>query len=161
VRQRNICFGRADAVVRVSIDGLNEDAALRALKLANREAVRRLEAATRTKKLRYPITFKMLDSTGLGIADVTEVGLEANAATTPEFLFYPVGEDAQGRIVSARIELVCQVIQLPCGQIVSAAQRIYRAAGPVKRSPPSAMARLHRHHPVSVSLKTTTGSRGM
>jgi hypothetical protein len=39
----NVCFDGADAVVRVSIDGLNDDAELRALKRANRKAVRRLE----------------------------------------------------------------------------------------------------------------------
>jgi hypothetical protein len=53
----------------------------------------------------------MLDSTGLSITDLTEVRRQANPAVTPEFLFYLVGDDGQGRRVCARIELVRQVIQ--------------------------------------------------
>jgi hypothetical protein len=107
----NVCFDRADAVVRVAIDGLNEDAAQRALKRANREAVRRLEAPIRAKRLRYPITLRMLDSSGVGVADVMQVRRQANPATTPEFLFFLVAEDGHGRRVCARIELARQVIQ--------------------------------------------------
>jgi hypothetical protein len=110
VRQRNVCLDRADAVVRVSIDGLNEDEALRALKLANREAARRLEAPTRAKKLQYPITLRMLDNTGSSLTNVTEIRRQVNPAAQ-EFLFYLVAEDAKGRQVCARIELVRQVIQ--------------------------------------------------
>ena len=102
---------RADAVIRVSIDGLNEDAAQRTLKRANREAVRRLEAPIRGKKLRYPITFKMLDSSGFSVTSVADVRRQVNPVTTPEFLFYLVAEDGNGRSVCARIELVRQVIQ--------------------------------------------------
>jgi len=106
-----VCFDRADAVVGVSIDGLNEEAAQRALKRANREALRRLEAPIRAKKLRYPITLRMFDSSGLGVADVIEVRRQAKPVTTPEFLFYLVAEDGHGRRVCARIELARQVIQ--------------------------------------------------
>jgi hypothetical protein len=114
LRKRNsdsVRFDRADAVVRVSIDSLSEETAQWALKRANREAMRRLEAPIRAKKLRYPIMFNMVDSSGLGVADVTEVRRQANPASAPAFLFYLVGEDAQGRRVCARIELVLQVIQ--------------------------------------------------
>jgi hypothetical protein len=107
----SVRFDRADAVVRVSIDGLNEEAAQRALKRANREAMRRLKTPIRAKKLRYPITLRMLDSSGVGVADATEVRRQANPATTPEFLFYLVAEDGRGRRVCARIELARQLIQ--------------------------------------------------
>jgi hypothetical protein len=106
-----LCFDRADAVVRVPIDGLNEDAAQRALKRANREAMRRLEAPIRAKKLRYPITMRMLDSSGVGVTGAAEVRRQANPVTTPEFLFYLIAEDGHGHRVCARIELVRQVIQ--------------------------------------------------
>jgi hypothetical protein len=106
-----LCFDRADAVVRVSIDGLSEDAAQRALKRANREAMRRLEAPIRAKKLRHPITMRMLDSSGVGVTDATEFRRQTNPVTTPESLFYLVAEDGHGHRVCARIELVQQVIQ--------------------------------------------------
>jgi hypothetical protein len=115
LRKRNsndsVCFDRADAVVRVSIDGLREGAAERALKRANREAMRRLEAPVRAKKLQYPITLKMLDSAGSSITEATELRRQANPPTASEFLFYLVAEDAQGHRVCVRIELVRQVIQ--------------------------------------------------
>jgi hypothetical protein len=104
-------FDRADAVVRVSIDSLNEDASQQSLKRASREAMRRLEAPIRSKKLQYPITFRMLDSTGSSLAGATELRRQANPATAPKFLFYLVAEDLHGRRVCARIELVRQVIQ--------------------------------------------------
>jgi hypothetical protein len=107
----SICFDRADAVVRVSIDGLREEAAYRALKRANREAARRLGAPIRAKKLSYPITFRMLDSSGLSVAGVTDVSWQSNPVTTREFLFYLVAEDENGRRVCARIELSRQIIQ--------------------------------------------------
>jgi hypothetical protein len=107
----SICFDRADAVLRVSIDGLSEEAGHRALKIANREAVRRLEAPIRAKKLQYPITLKMLDSSGLGVMGVTDLHRRANPGTRPEFVFYLVAEDGRGHRVCARIELVRQVIQ--------------------------------------------------
>jgi hypothetical protein len=103
----------ADAVVRVSLEGLDERAALRALKLANLEAMRSLEAPTRAKGLQHPIAFKMLDRSGAIIMEMTDRGIygPANRPITPEFLFYLVAEDDQGRSVCARIELVRQVIQ--------------------------------------------------
>jgi hypothetical protein len=101
----------ADAVVRVSIDGLNEEAILRAFERANREALRRLEAPTRSKKLRYPITLSMLDSIGLRITDVTELCWQVDSGALQGLVFYLVGEDSQSRRVCARIELVRQVIQ--------------------------------------------------
>jgi hypothetical protein len=114
LRKRNsdsVRFDRADAVVRVFIDGLREEAAQRALKRANREAMRRLEAPIRAKKLQYPITLKMLDTAGRGMTDAAGVRWQVNRATAPEFAFYLVAEDLQGRTVCARIELVRQVIQ--------------------------------------------------
>ena len=107
------CFDGADTVVRVSIDGLHEEAALLALKRANREAMRRLKAPARAKKLQPPITDRLLDSRGLIIMEMTDRGIyrPANRTHGAEYLFYLVREDAQGRKVCARIELVRQVIQ--------------------------------------------------
>jgi hypothetical protein len=105
------CLDRAHAIVRVSIDGLNEEAAQRALKRGNREAMRRLEAPIRSKKLQYPITLRMLDNTGSSIASVTDLHRQVNRSSAQGFLFYLVAEDGHGRRVCARIELVRQVIQ--------------------------------------------------
>jgi len=107
------CFDGADAVVRVSIDGLHEKEALLALKRANREAMRRLKAPARAKGLQLPTTHRLLDSRGFIIIEMTDRGIyrPANQAHAAEYLFYLVREDAQGRKVCARIELVRQVIQ--------------------------------------------------
>jgi hypothetical protein len=101
----------ADAVVRVAIEGLDDEAILRAFKRGSREALRRLEAPTRAKKLRYPITLRMLDSRGLDVTDVTELSWRARSGTALDLMFYLVGEDPQSRRVCARIELFRQVIQ--------------------------------------------------
>ena len=90
--------------------GLNEDTARRALKRANREAMRRLEAPIRTKKLQYPITLRLLDSAGSSVTDVTQLLRKTHVPTAPEFLFYLVAEDGEGRRACARIELVRQLI---------------------------------------------------
>jgi hypothetical protein len=106
----SVRFDRADAVVRVPIAGLNDEAAQRALKRANREAVRLLEAPIRAKRLRYPITLTMVDGAGLSVAELTTVRPQAGPAAVLGFLFYLVAEDTQGRCAYARIELVQQVI---------------------------------------------------
>lgn len=112
-KQLNSTYGinAADTVVRVSLDGLEEEAILRALKRANREALGRLEALIRAKKLRYPITVRMLDSSGLSVTDVPELRWQANLGIAPGLLFYLVGEDSRGSRVCARIELFRQTIQ--------------------------------------------------
>ena len=73
--------------------------------------MRRLEAPMRLKKLQYPITLRMLDSTDGNIMGVNELRRQDNPRSAPEFLFYLVGEDGHERRVYARIELVRQVIQ--------------------------------------------------
>lgn len=110
---RNTGLDGADAVIRVSIDGLDDEAALHALKTASLEAMRRLDAPARAKKLQRPTTDRMLDSKGAIIIEMTHRGIyrPSNLARAPEYLFYLVREDAQGRTVCARIELVRQVIQ--------------------------------------------------
>jgi hypothetical protein len=109
----NVSVDGADAVVRVLIDGLEDEAALQALRIANAEAIRSLDAPIRAKKLQAPIAFRTLDSRGFIIMEMTDRGIYRypNPAPEPEFLFYLIGEDTGGRKVCARIELVRQVIQ--------------------------------------------------
>ena len=116
LRKRNnqkAALDGADAVVRVSIDGLSQEEALQALKQANLEALHHIHAVARAKNLLSPIAIKMVDSRDFLMIEMTERGVYryANLAAKPEFLFYLIGEDIQGRKVSARIELVRQVIQ--------------------------------------------------
>jgi hypothetical protein len=112
-KSQSFTLDGADAVVQITIEGLDEDAALHALKQADLEAMRLLDAPSRAKKLKPPISHRMLDSRGFIIMEMTDrwIYRPPNPSPAPEFLFYLIREDAQGRKVCARIELVRQLIQ--------------------------------------------------
>jgi hypothetical protein len=97
------------AVVRVSIAGLDEQAAIEAIQKAHEEAFSRLRIPTR--RFVAPTTLRYMDSKGrtqAAISDFSHYVADASSPqmSEPENVFFIVVEDSRGRKARVRIEIV-------------------------------------------------------
>lgn len=113
---------RADAenaVVRVSIAGLDQEGAIDLIKMADAEAMKLLNIRTSLRRFRPPITIRFLDAKGrvaMTLArsgctleepgdTIADFALEKPAEAAPSVCSWTVAEDSRGRKASVRMEI--------------------------------------------------------